>query len=346
MNAVDLNVAATPRFPSTFAGALAGADYRTNLVLFDASGRGGVATLWASSGRITSLFIPPNAQQQYNGIGSSLTLSAETVGALQLTPSSGAMIATAIAVDNRTNDPTAFPPDLSGGKLRTIPAIGHVDGANGSVFRSDVALYNPTAEKRTVFLEATSWDTAFRWQTQIMLNPGEARVLRDALRETFQLDGIARLRYWAPPPADNPVRVTSRTYSVDPVTGGTYGFLMPPLNSFQTAGPGDTLEILGATGDPQFRTNLGLVELTALPTSARVRVRIEILDDHSKSVDAFETTLPTAGGTQLGDILRGRVLGAAVIRVTSIDAQIGAWATLVDNGTNDSTLLTSALAAK
>ena len=37
--------------------------------------------------------------------------------------------------------------------------IGHLDGANGSKFRTDVYLFNPTSATRTVTLEAKQWDS-------------------------------------------------------------------------------------------------------------------------------------------------------------------------------------------
>ncbi|HEX4684473.1 MAG TPA: hypothetical protein VH277_17270, partial [Gemmatimonadaceae bacterium] len=139
------------------------------------------------------------------------------------------------------------------------------------------------------------------------------------------------------------------TYSVDE-NGGTYGFLMPPLNNFQTAGPGDTLEILGAVGDKNFRTNLGLVELTSFPAPGNADVRVEIVDDGGHTIDSFTTSLPTAGGMQINDLFHSRNLGdgppAALIRVSPITGMIGAWATIIDNGTNDATYLAAQLAAK
>ena len=44
--------------------------------------------------------------------------------------------------------------------MRTIPVIGHLAGANGSQFRSDLYLFNPAAETRIVTLEAKKWDSA------------------------------------------------------------------------------------------------------------------------------------------------------------------------------------------
>jgi hypothetical protein len=166
----------------------------------------------------------------------------------------------------------------------------------------------------------------------------------------FGKTGLARLRYQTIDAFNGGqgVRVTSRTYSVDD-NGGTYGFLMPPLNNFQMGSSGDTLEILGVVGGTGFRTNLGLVDCTAFPNGQNVQARVEILDDKGLTIDTFTMNVPSAGGVQINDIFHARGLGdgprAALIRVSPISGLIGAYATMNDNGTNDPTYLAANLAA-
>src|ERR1051326_6035235 len=185
---------------------------------------------------------------QYNSISTNLGLLSTDTAALVVQPTRGTAIASVVAIDNRTNDPTYFPPDLSSSNLyaRTIPAIGHLDGANGSKFRSDLYLYNPTGDGQTVTLQATPWDNSSApVSVGFSLLPGEARVIPDALSKLFGKTGIARLRYQAfsfTSPGQT-VRVTSRTYSVAD-NGGTYGFLMPPFNNFQIGGAGAPLRLV------------------------------------------------------------------------------------------------------
>ena len=356
MNGIDIFTAASPRFPVSFAGAFPGFNFRTNLILTDTSSRGTDATLAAAgqSGAMGNAGVqfhaPIGGQQQINGIGQPLGLFPSDTGALIVKPDTGETIASVIAIDNRTNDPTYFPPDLPAPVVRTIPAIGHLDGANNSKFRSDVYLYNPAAQTRNVTLQAKMWDTNESPMTlNLTLLPNEARVIKDALFTAFGRTGIARLRYQSQSDTTG-VRVTSRTYTIQE-DGGTYGFLMPPLNNFQSAGAGDTLEILGTVGGPNYRVNIGIVELTGFPNGAApAQVRVEIIDDKGKSLDSFTVNVPIAGGIQLNDIFHARNLGdgpaAALIRVTPITGMVGAYATLNDNGTNDPTYLAANLGAK
>lgn len=356
MNAIDIFTAVGSRFPLSFAGAFPGSNFRTNIILTDVSGHSAEAKLLAAgtSGIMgldnVAFTTPRNGQVQANSIGSTLNLVSSDTGALLLQPVRGSLLAAVFAIDNRTNDPTYFPPDLTSSVVRTIPAVGHVDGANNSKFRSDVYLFNPSNQVRRVTLSVKAWDTNEQPQNlQLTLLPREAKVIRDFLFTAFGKTGFARLRYVADGGADG-VRVTSRTYTIEE-NGGTYGFLMPPLNNFQGAASGDSLEILGAVNDPKFRTNIGLVELNAFPTGTAANVRIEILDNQQRTLDSFTVTVPSAGGMQLNDVFRARNITTpdgtpVLIRVSPTSGMVGAYASMVDNGTNDPTYLAANLAAQ
>jgi hypothetical protein len=357
MQAIDLFNAASPRFPVTFAGAFPGLNFRTNVLLTDTSGRGTQASLGAYgvTGAIgasaKTIEAPPGGILQFNGLGTTLDLFSRDAGGLVIQPTRGTAIATVVSIDNRTNDPTYFPPDLpASDRVRAIPVIGHVDGANGSHFRSDVYLFNPTDDTSTVTLEAKKWDTSQMKLVQFTLLPREARVVSDALPTLFGMSGLARLRYWSNTSGDG-VRVTSRTYTIED-SGATYGSLIPPLNNFQIAAPGDHLEILGANGATGFRTSLGLVELsrsTQLDQSDTT-VRIIVLDQNRVQLDAFSVQVPRAGGMQINDIFGSRAVTPPEAALLVVQVQngglIGAYATLVDNVTNDTTYLVAQLGAK
>lgn len=356
--AIDFFNATGPRFPVSFAGAFPGANFRTNILLTDTSGRGTEARLQAYgvSGTIgidnVTIAAPTNGVVQTNGLGGMLGLFSNQSGGLVVQPTRGTAIPTVVAIDNRTNDPTYFPPDLPASTIRTIPVIGHLDGAHGARFRSDVYLLNLSPTTRSVTLEAKRWDTNEPpRQLRFTLLPNEARVIEDALLKLFNMTGLARLRYWSDGANGDAtgVRVTSRTYNID-ANGGTFGCLIPPLNSFQSATAGEALEIIGIVGGEGFRTNIGLVELTGFPNNRTTAVRILLIDDKGKTLDTFTVTLPSAGGMQINDVFAARGIAqpaAARVVVQVLDATglVGAYATLTDNITNDSTFLGAQLAA-
>lgn len=356
MQAIDYFNSAGPRFPFSFAGAFPGDQFRTNILITDTSGFGTEAATnaFGVTGPMgtgaANIFAPPGGVLQFNALGSSLGLLSQNFGGLVVQPTRGTAIVTVVAIDNRSNDPTYFPPDIATTSLvRAIPVIGHVDGANGSHFRSDLYLFNPTSSPSTVTLEAKQWDGGTVRNLSFTLLPREARVIPDALPALFRLTGLARLRYWTPDFTGG-VRVTSRTYTVDD-KGATYGSLIPPLNNFQVGAPGDKLEILGISGGSGFRTNLGLVELspaTGPPTETTVRVRV--LNERLTQLDTFTINIPLAGGTQINDLFaaRGITPPEAAMLVVEVESGglIGAYATLTDNITNDSTYLGAQLGAQ
>ena len=125
---------------------------------------------------------------------------------------------------------------------------------------------------------------------------------------------------------------------------------MPPLNSFQSGSGGDTLEILGTAADDRFRTNIGLVDVTAGFTIQTPRARIDIVGSGGATIDSFETAVPSLGGVQLNDVFRSRTIpldGAPLlIRITPLQGMLGAYAAMVDNESNDPIYFAANLAAK
>lgn len=356
MNAIDVFAGASPRLPVTFAGAFPGANFRTNVTLTDVTGRGSDVTFAANGatgliGSQNAVYeVPASGQQQINSVETELGIPS-TEGGLRIQPKRGFIVPSVFAIDNRTNDPTYFPPDASTSIPRWIAVMGHVDGANGAKFRTDLYLYNTSSQRSSVFLTARPWNTGEGAVGSLLveLQGNESRVIRDAYLMLFGLTGTGRLRYFSAQP-DSGVRVTARTYSVA-ANGGTYGYLTPPVNGFQIAGSGEALEIL-VNGGAGSRANLGIVEMNNVPTRIMdpVDVRIQINDQAGKTIDDFNVSVPIAGGMQLNDIFRTRGHGdgpiAAVIRVMPSHGSISAYATVTDNATNDSIYLAPYLAAQ
>jgi hypothetical protein len=358
MAALDALTAAGTRFPLSFAGAFPGMLFRTNILLTAPKGLVAGARLQAYgvSGEMGSsdvtLSTVSSGVWQMNNVSSVLSLASHEEGGLVVRPTHGFVIPAVVAIDNITNDPTYFPPDLPAPVVRVIPVIGHLDGANNSKFRSDLYLLNLSSRVRTVMLEAKAWDNNEPVKTvQFTLLPNEDRVIRDVLPRLFGMTGFARLRYMSFGDDSEGVRVTSRTYNLLE-NGGTLGCLIPPLNSFQAAASGESLEILGVIGDSRFRANIGLVELSPFNGGQRLttNVRIRIIDERGLQIDTFEVTLPMAGGMQINDVLRERGLTAAKAVLIRVEPNgpglVGAYATLTDNTSNDPSFLAATLGAQ
>ena len=358
VGAVDVFAGIGAGYAVSFAAGLLGPGFRTNILATDVSGRGSRSAVALSadtadpSGGTSVLAAPSWGQAQINDLGAALGAPPWRTGSLLVTPQTGETVVGAIAIDGATNDPTYFAPDFPATVVRTIPALVHADGAHGAAYRSDLFLFNPADGLRTVQLLVKDWSANEAEQTlSLTLLPRESKTIRDALFTAFGRTGVARLRFQTEGFADvsGGVRVTSRTWTAGP-SGGSYGLLVPALNSFQSAGGGESLEILLPGGGAGFRTNLALVELTSSFVSGPpVTVRVEVFDETGVRRDVFETPLPLAGGVQIDDLFHGRGLGdgpsAGLLRISPSGGLVAAYASVIDNGTNDPMYVAAQLAA-
>ncbi|MBI2215586.1 MAG: hypothetical protein HYU52_18215 [Acidobacteria bacterium] len=357
VGATDLFASSSARFPLTFAGAFQGEATRTNLLVVDAAARGTKVGFNASgptgtTGRTGLEFETTRGGQiQINDLATVAAVPPSQSGALRFETRRGQSIPMLVSIDNKTNDPTMFPPDVTANVTRVIPIIGHVDGANGSRFRTDLFLYNPSPELKSVILASKPLDEAvFETTVWFTLLPFESKRIPDVYQTVFQRTGLGRLRFQSDAPWETGgIRVSARIYTVDD-SGGTYGYVMPALNAFQSASAGESVEILGGVIDPRFRLNLAIVDTAGQPNGQSQRVNVEIFASGGTRLDSFETNVPNAGGIQLADLLTARGLTSAnpspvVIRVSPLGGNFGVFATMIDNRTNDPTYLGAGLAS-
>jgi hypothetical protein len=179
--------------------------------------------------------------------------------------------------------------------------------------------------------------------TWFYLSEGQTSRIEDIVGR-LKMTGTVRIRFESP----NGVRLTSRTYVADR-DGGTYGTLIPPLNSFQSVTTGEALEILGIVGAPTLRAGLSFVDLSNRRPGEMVKATVSIVDERNQLLDRFDVEWPSAGGSRIEDLFRERgvaVPHAALVRVEAHNGLIGAFATLTDTVTGDLTYLAAGLAAK
>lgn len=350
VEAVDVIAAARPGFVEQFPAALAGDGFRTNFVSSSLLGEASRVEVVPSvaGGTGLSVDVPALGQAQRNDVAHLTGSSPSESGAFRVATLSGATTSGFTAIDDVTNDPCWVGPASIPGEV-SVPAVVHADGVGGARFRTDLFLFNPDALPRTVSAVAVPWTApGVERRASVTLAPGEARRVSDALQTLFGLEGVARVTLETGFP-NGGVSSSSRTYTVRP-DGATYGMLVPPLAASQITGRGETLEILGPTGGAGSRTNLSLVMIDSLPNTVTVR----ILDEAGSLLDELEVTVPGRGGVQLDDLFRARALGdgprAALIRVTPAVGEgtgfrLAAYATTIDNGTNDSVYFPGRVAA-
>jgi hypothetical protein len=178
----------------------------------------------------------------------------------------------AAVVDNASGDTiTVLPGQVSGGEPLYVPAVAHNTGLKGTQWRADLEVHNPGAVQARYSLELlkAGQDNSAPASATFTLDPGTSRRYVDVIKDVFGVEGSGAIRVT---PSSGSIVVAARSYT-DPGTG-TRGQFIPGLPvSAATAAPISarliqlTHTASGATG---FRTNIGLVNVTAAPLSAQI----------------------------------------------------------------------------
>jgi fibronectin-binding autotransporter adhesin len=131
---------------------------------------------------------------------------------------------------------------------------------------------------------------------------------------------------------------SSRTFSTT-AAGGTYGQYVPAVLYANFIAKGSTLSLQHVAQSDQFRTNLGLVE----GSGDKVSLEVRIFDAAGTKLAAFPVHLNGGERAQLNGVLseHGITLddGRIEVEVTSGDGKVTAYASVVDNATNDPQLV-------
>ena len=214
-----------------------------------------------------------------------------------------------------------------------IPVIARAPGAHGSFIQSDVWFSNPGTTSAHVgmsFLPSGEGGTAS--SHEIDVPAGQQVRFTDAVSSLFGLDrGIGAVS------VDSSVEIAvgSRTYDAAG-QGGTYGELTRAVPTSELVPGGGTQTILWAGKNTGMRTNLGFVNTH--PTATTVAVAFKSSTGGTVALKTFP--LPALGHLQVNDVFTVmNVPTGTVVRIElTSPAVVLAYASMVDNGTNDPTI--------
>ena len=220
----------------------------------------------------------------------------------------------------------AYSPSTHNGWLITA---GRVAGAGGSLFRTDIWLFNPDADGSVtvtlVFHPAVPSGQAAGAPVSsgpVTLAPRETHFFPDVTLDTVPVgDGIVGSLEWL---SSGPVMGAGRIYTVTPT--GTYGFFLPAIPSAEAVGAKagaddavNALQLYGMnSGSADFRTNLDLTNTSGVALPVEVRV----IDPVTAQIYGGTQTYSVAPGSllRLGPILTA--VGAPLIDGLRITAAI------------------------
>jgi len=249
-------------------------------------------------------------------------------------------------------------PITSGGKSgppqnsMIIPVVGHAAGVGGSLFESDVRLANTAAtimKYQLNFTLSRSDGTQTGQSTTVQVAPGETMALDDILTSFFGLGaegasstGVLEIR-----PLSSSSSVTSSTVSVQTTTiassrtynntpTGTYGQYIPAIAFSQfLASGGGRLTLQQVAQSSSYRTNLGLTEGAGEPAD----VVVHVFNLAGAEVGQVPYSLLPGEHRQIDRFLSVNNIpleeGRFEIEVTSPTGKVTAYASTVDNATND-----------
>lgn len=322
------------------------AKFRTNLGITEGAGEpaSGKIRIVDAGGQVlkeTPYSLLPGEHQQINRFinGQGLTLED---GRIEITVESttGAVTAYASVLDNITTDPlavTAVEASKISSMRYVVPGMAELNnGANN--FHSDVRIYNAGSSDAIATLTYYPMNNGTaRALAPMTIARGTVKVLDNILPTLFnETQGGGSLVITTTQPTS--LVATGRTYTrVD--GGGTYGQFIPGLTPSEGLALGDRpLQVLQLEQSAQFRSNIGLAELSGAP--ARVKVFVHLPD--SKSTPSVDVDLAPNEFRQLNSLLAsiapGQTYNARVtVQVVSGTGRVAAYASVLDNESKDPT---------
>jgi VCBS repeat-containing protein len=240
-----------------------------------------------------------------------------------------------------------------------IPAVAHADGLN-SHFESDIRVANTSPQPMKYQLTfIPSGDAGIKQgkQTTIDIDPGRTVALDDVLSSWFGAGGAAQSATGAleiRPLTTSSSSVssnaqsglpnmvtfaTSRTYST--LSSGSLGTFVPAIPFANFVGRGNntiTLQQIAQTS--ASRTNLGLVEGSGSPAT----VLIKMFNASGQQIGTMTQSLNGGQHLQINSVLARQNLnnvadGRVEVSVTSATGKVTAYASVLDNTSNDAQLV-------
>ena len=246
------------------------AAYRTNISLTNAGTVPASVDLELHDGTSTLLttytvdLAPGEWKQENRPFFTRAGQSAMDQGYAKVTVTAGhGVIATASVADNLTNDPATVEPPLGLIWLDLsswLPVTSHGTGANGSEWRSDLAILNPYTEAGELTIVLHTADGVR--EGTISVPPGQT-VVRDVVAQ-FGGFGSAALEVRAF------IGVTSRTYTRS--DAGTVGQSYRSYGTSEGLLDGRSAWLPQLAENAAYRTNISLTNVYIGPASARVEL--------------------------------------------------------------------------
>jgi M6 family metalloprotease-like protein len=230
--------------------------------------------------------------------------------------------------------PPASQPLLWFDRTYLVPAAAHNDGLDGTSWVSDISLLNSNQTVATADIYFLREQQNNRWASGIRLELAamSSLWLGDVVGETFDLQstGAVLIR------SDHDLVIGSRTYN--DLASGTYGQFIQGIESRMLAGAGDEVRLIQLTRSPDYRTNLGIVNLLDFDEAITVEVELYRADGSlisTRRIKAQPYSLRLVTDIFATDVADGYIIARAETPPDSFYC----FASVIDNRSGDSIIV-------
>jgi hypothetical protein len=220
-----------------------------------------------------------------------------------------------------------------GDHVYLVAGVAHAAGRLGSQWRSNLCVTN--VSESTAHLTITYRHGSGAVSEEYSLGANRSKEWGDVAASLFGMSGASAGSVEVA--SDVPVLVTARTYNQS--SSGTFGQYLPGADAGRALTSGQLGVLPQIKNTSSFRTNVGFVNLGTSPCTVRVRLYsasgVQLGSSVSRSANPGEWS-------QINDVYDvagagSSNLGMATVEVVSGDGPIWAYASVVDNTSNDPT---------
>lgn len=244
-------------------------------------------------------------------------------------------VTTVVVVDTvKLTVSNGAPSALTAGEVALfVPGVGHVNSTVG-VFISDVAVFNPTSNRRVddlrlFFTPVSSGSASAKTAAVPSLGTSVSVAIADVVKNVFGNEGTVGSLQIRSRDADKLGLNTNIFNSSSPA--GTYGTAIPTFRSDRAVAPGDRLVLSGLRQDANAHTNLFYQETSGATTS----ILTEFYDANGASLGTRSDTIGPFVLAQVNNVVPNGAVSAIMTSADSSPGRFLSFATPVDNLSGD-----------
>lgn len=231
------------------------------------------------------------------------------------------------------------------GDFYVIPVAGHLPGANGTFFQTDLVVQNfndsTTLMLNIVVLDAETGELTPLTQTPVTVPAKGSAILEDLLDGFMDKESVRGALLVG---GNHPFAISSRTYNTGDA-GGTYGQTIPGVRDFIENSSGMTPDMAtaylpGIINNDDFRTNIGFLVGANNVVAEDLVVQVRLFDRNGAQYGSAEYTFPAGEFAQRQVNITSidpRVvnIASANVTVTQGNGTIIPYLSVVDNVSGD-----------